>query len=104
MLHVLAVAFVDRCRQCLVAVFQQQGGNAGHRRQVVALVLALNVGRQRATHDQPGDHLGAFHAAERGVLGQCHLGKALRVVHQQVKELRVPLRVVEAATLAVHLV
>ncbi|MNL45973.1 hypothetical protein D3C87_1686550 [compost metagenome] len=64
----------------------------------------LHGGRQRATHDQPGNHFRAFHTAEGGVFGVGHFGQAHRVVDQQIDELRVPLRVVETATFAVHLV
>ncbi|MNT18887.1 hypothetical protein D3C72_1541140 [compost metagenome] len=103
-LHVLQVTRVDLGGHRPVLVFQQQGGDAGHRRQVVVLMQVLHRGRQGAAHDQPGDHLRAFHAAQGGVLGVGHFGQAHRVVDQQIDELLVPLRIVETTTLAMHLV
>ncbi|MNL29428.1 hypothetical protein D3C87_1511090 [compost metagenome] len=51
MAHVLQVAGIDFGGNRPVLVFQQQRGNAGHRRQVIILVKVLHRGRQRAAHD-----------------------------------------------------
>ena len=64
----------------------------------------LHLVRERAAHDEPHDDLGALEAAEPRVLGVGHRGEAGRVVGDRVEELVVPLRVVEARALAVHLV
>lgn len=60
-------------------------------------------GRQRASHDQPGDDLRTFHAAEFRVFGKRDLSEALRIIDQEVEELRVPFRVIETASFAVDL-
>src|SRR5579862_9962212 len=60
--------------------------------------------REGATHDEPHDDLGALEAAAFGVLGDGELGELLRFLLQQLEELHVPRRVVEAGALPVDLV
>src|SRR5450830_855313 len=80
------------------------GGNARHRRQVVALVNLAHIGRQGSTHDQPHDDLGPLQTAQTGKLGLRHAGQALRVLLDQVQKALIPGWVVEAGAFAVHLV
>jgi hypothetical protein len=60
--------------------------------------------RECTAHDQPHDHLGALEPAALGVLGNRELREFLRVLLEQVEELHVPRRVVEAGAFAVDLV
>ena len=60
--------------------------------------------RECAAHRQPHDDLGAFHAAQRCELGLRHVGQLFGVLLEQVEKLLVPLGIVEAGALAMHLV
>ena len=93
-----------RPRIRLVGALVDRRRDARHRRQVVAPVLALDVRRQRTAHREPHDDLRPFAAAKLGVLGERHPGELLGVALEQIEEPAVPLGVVEAGTLAVHLV
>src|SRR4030095_1796758 len=70
---------VGRFVQSLV----DRGRDAGHRRQVIAAVLAYDVRRQCTAHREPHDDLRALETAELGVLGDGHLGKSFRIAFEE---------------------
>ena len=88
----------------IVHAFVDCGRDAGHRRQVVAAVLAFDRRRQRAAHRKPHDDFGAFEAAELGVFGDRHLGQLFRIAFEKIEKAPVPFGIVEAGALAMHLV
>ena len=63
-----------------------------------------HIGRQRTAHDQPHDDFSALHAAQFGQFGLSQRGQIFGVFFDQVQKFLIPRCVVEARTLAMHLV